>query len=541
MPSQTMRFEDLLEAMPDAVVGVDKSGVITFVNRQAESLFGYQREELVGALVETLVPESFRKMHVAHRKSYHGTPKTRPIGTDLRLCARRADGTQFPVDISLSPMDTAEGAVVIAAVRDMTERERADRERDQMVRLSAVVEFSGEAIISTTLDSIITSWNPAAERLYGYSRLEIVGQPSSLLLPPDSSEQMNAIVEKVRAGRSVQNLETLRLRKDQSTFPALLTVSPIRDAAGTVIGASTIARDATAQKKAFEAAQLMEAVIDYSGEAITTSTLDGVITSWNPAAERLYGYTRQEIVGKSSRLLSPENRADQFRDALARISSGEAVESLETVHIRMDGTPFPISLTLSPIRDKNGDVVGASAITRDITRQKEAQELSRSMIEASLDSMVSISPQGTITDANEATVKLTGVPRDQLIGTSFSGYFTDPEKAEAIYQKVFTEGMAVDYPLTLRRRDGQKNVTEVLYNASVYRDGSGKVIGAFAAARDVTKQIQAQREAAHQQAMELDRLAELERFQRLTVGRELKMIELKKEIEFLTKKHPQTD
>ena len=163
------------------------------------------------------------------------------------------------------------------------------------------------------------------------------------------------------------------------------------------------------------------------------------------------------------------------------------------------------------------------------------------MIEASLDSMVSISPQGTITDANAATVKLTGVPREKLIGTSFSDYFTDPQKAEAIYQKVFTEGTAVDYPLTLRRRDGKETLTEVLYNASVYRESSGSVIGAFAAARDVTKQILALREAAHQQAMQLDRLAELERFQRLTVGRELKMIELKKEIDFLKRKHPPTD
>src|SRR5665811_141736 len=121
--------------------------------------------------------------------------------------------------------------------------------------------------------------------------------------------------------------------------------------------------------------------------------------------------------------------------------------------------------------------------------------------------------------------------RDRLIGTSFSDYFTEPEKAEEIYQLVFTEGMAVDYPLTMHHRD--RTLTEVLYNASVYRDTKGNVLGVFAAARDVTNQMQAQREIAEQQARELERLAELERFQRLTVGRELKMIELKKEIEHL--------
>jgi len=153
------------------------------------------------------------------------------------------------------------------------------------------------------------------------------------------------------------------------------------------------------------------------------------------------------------------------------------------------------------------------------------------MIEWSLDSLVAISPQGLITDANEATVKVTGVPREELIGTAFSDCFTDPVKANKIYQLVFAEGMAVDYPLTMRHQDG--TLTEVLYNASVYHDIKGNVLGVFAAARDVTKQMQAQRESAVQQAKELDRLADLERFQRLTVGRELKMVELKKEIESL--------
>jgi PAS domain S-box-containing protein len=155
------------------------------------------------------------------------------------------------------------------------------------------------------------------------------------------------------------------------------------------------------------------------------------------------------------------------------------------------------------------------------------------MIESSLDSLVAISPEGLITDANEALVKATGIPRQELIGTAFSDCFTEPEKAEKIYQLVFADGMAVDYPLTLRHHNGHKTLTEVLYNASVYRDATGKVLGVFAAARDVTNQNQAHREIAQQQARELDRLAELEQFQRLTVGRELKMIELKKEIEHL--------
>jgi len=159
------------------------------------------------------------------------------------------------------------------------------------------------------------------------------------------------------------------------------------------------------------------------------------------------------------------------------------------------------------------------------------------MIESSLDSLVSISPEGIITDANEATVRTTGVPREELLGTAFSDYFTDPAKASQIYQLVFGQGMAVDFPLTIRHRGG--SLTEVLYNASVYHDADGHVLGAFAAARDVSKQNQAQRQIAEQRAIELERLVELESFQRLAVGRELQMLALKKQVEHLKQFAPE--
>ena len=275
----------------------------------------------------------------------------------------------------------------------------------------------------------------------------------------------------------------------------------------------------------------LAAIVEHSNDGIIGKTLDGIVTSWNPAAERMYGYSSEEMLGTSIDQLSPEGRTGEITSILAKIEAGLDVEHFETLRVRKDGTVFPVLLTVSPIRHADGAVVGGSTITRDMTQEKEAFDAARSMIESSLDALVAISPEGLITDANEATVKATGIPRVELIGTAFSDCFTEPEKANAIYQLVFEQGMAVDYPLTMRHRDG--TLTEVLYNASVYRDAGGKVLGVFAAARDVTNQNQAHREIAQQQARELDRLAELEQFQRLTVGRELKMIELKKEIEHL--------
>jgi len=275
----------------------------------------------------------------------------------------------------------------------------------------------------------------------------------------------------------------------------------------------------------------LAAIVEYSDDAIIGKTLDGVITSWNPAAERMYGYSSAEMIGRSIELLSPAASAGEMTAILARISEGQHLKHFETVRIRKDGTIVTVSLSVSPICDESGAIVGASSIARDVSKQRQAFDAARSMLEASLDAFVAISPEGKITDANQATVKATGVAREKLIGTAFSDYFTEPGKANEIYQQVFAQGMAMDYPLTLRHHGG--TLTPVLYNASVYRASDGTVLGVFAAARDVTKMVQAQKEITERQEKDLERLAELERFQRLTVGRELKMIELKKEIEGL--------
>jgi PAS domain S-box-containing protein len=238
-------------------------------------------------------------------------------------------------------------------------------------------------------------------------------------------------------------------------------------------------------------AQRMAAIVDYSDDAIVAKTLDRIITSWNPAAERMYGYTNDEIIGKSIELLVPQNKASELQDIMVRIAAGEHAENIETTRLRKDGTPFHVSLTVSPILDAEGTIIGASSIARDVTHQKEASEFARTKIDSSLNPMVTISPEGKITDVNEATVRAIGMACEQLIGTSFSEYFTEPKKAEEIYQRVFTEGMAMNYPLTLRRRDGDQSLTEVLYNASIYCDPSGKVLGVFATARDVTEHAKA--------------------------------------------------
>jgi PAS domain S-box-containing protein len=481
MTSQKMDLEDLLEAVPDAVVGVDHAGVIRFVNHHTESLFGYQRTDLLGARVEILVPEYARGAHPAHREHFVAAPKARPMGTQPMLSGRRADGTEFPADVALSPMDTGNGMLVLAAVRDMTNHLRAELVRGQLDRLAALVEHSDDAIISQTLKGSITSWNPAAERLFGYTSQAIIGKPARSLIPDNRVDEINSILAKILTGQSVDHRETVRVRKDGTMFPVSLTVSPIRDDRGKITGASTIARDETETRNSIEIAQRMAAIVENSNDSIHSSTLDGIVTSWNPASEKIYGYTSREMIGSSIELVAAPDRTNESNDILTRIAAGQRVERYETLRVRKDGTVFPLSLTVSPIRATDGKITGASVISRDLTQRTRAVDAARSMIEASLDSMVAISPEGAITDANQATVKVTGVPRDELIGTSFSEYFTDPAKAEEIYERVSTEGKAMNHPLTLRHRDG--TLTEVLCNASAYHDPRGAVLGVFVAAR----------------------------------------------------------
>lgn len=192
-------------------------------------------------------------------------------------------------------------------------------------------------------------------------------------------------------------------------------------------------------------------------------------------------------------------------------------------------------------RPKSNRAVGvkkaATEPSLSADEQRQASQYARSLIEASLDPLVTISPEGKITDVNEATIKVTGISRAKLIGADFSDYFTAPDKAREGYQQVFAKGFVTDYPLTIRHRDGR--LTDVLYNASVYKNTQGNVIGVFAAARDVTARKRAEEELAEQRRRELERLAELEKFQKLTVGRELKMVELKKEIEELKQENDQ--
>jgi PAS domain S-box-containing protein len=270
---------DLLEALPDAIVAVDHDGAIVQVNSLARELFGYDPGELIGQKVELLVAESYRGKHHHHRENYAEAPKTRRMGAELDLYGRRRNGSEFPVEVSLSPISTQKGAFVLSAIRDISDRKRiaeelrraneelhrrtAEQLGEYRSRLASIIDSSEDAILSKDLNGIITSWNRGAERIYGYTAEEIVGKNISLLTPGDRPDEISEILKKIARGESTEHYESVRVTKDGRLLNVSISVSPLHDAAGKIVGASAIARDITSQKRAegqLRQAQKMEAI-----------------------------------------------------------------------------------------------------------------------------------------------------------------------------------------------------------------------------------------------------------------------------------------
>jgi len=244
-----VRFRLAVESAPNAMVMVDPQGQMVLVNSQTEKLFGYPREELIGKKVEKLVPPRFRGGHQKFRSDFFADLEARPMGAGRELYGLRKDGSEFPIEIGLNPIKTEEGVLVLSAIVDITERKRAE---DVQAQLAAIVASSDVAIIGKSLDGVIVNWNAGAERLYGYTAAEAVGQPISFLAPPDRQDEITSLLAHVKAGESLQSVETIRVTKDGRRISVSLTLSPILDKSGKTVGAATMAHDITARKQSEE-------------------------------------------------------------------------------------------------------------------------------------------------------------------------------------------------------------------------------------------------------------------------------------------------
>ena len=386
--------------------------------------------------------------------------------------------------------------------------DRSDLERrrggETISRLASIVNFSNDAIIGTTTDGIITSWNPGAELTYGYSAQEMIGKSISIVIAPGRCEEFTEIMEKIRLGQRVSHYETEPVRKDGERVFVSLSVSPVKDQSGHLAGISTIARDVTERKRAEEelhqASLYARNLIEASLDPLVTISKDGKIMDVNRATELATGVERNQLIG--SDFCDYFTEPGKARHGYEQVFAEETVQDYPLAIRHASGRVIDVLYNASVFRNSAGGAEGVFAAARDITKRKQAEEqlrrvslYTRSLIEASLDPLVTISKDGKITDVNEASIKATGIPRERLIGSDFSNYFTEPEKAREGYQRVFKESLVRDYPLAIRHTTG--TAMEVLYNATVFRNAAGEIDGVFAAARDITERKRAQEALQH--------------------------------------------
>ena len=237
----------------------------------------------------------------------------------------------------------------------------------------ALVDLSDDAIYATDLDSIVASWNHAAECLFGFESGNAVGRSITSLFGPEHAVEESALLSLIRRGDSSRDIETVRRRADGTRVAVAISVAPVRDTRGAVVATIRIARDIGGRAGGERAARRLAAIVESSDDAIVSKDLVGIVTSWNQAAERMFGYSAADMIGESIRKLIPPDRQSEEDDVLARLRRGEKVDHFETIRIRRDGSSVPISLTVSPILDASGRVVGASKIARDISDRRRAE------------------------------------------------------------------------------------------------------------------------------------------------------------------------
>jgi len=375
-------YQQLFEFSPDAILVTRSDGTITQANSQAQKVFGYTHEQLLELSIESLIPERFRSAHPGHRAQYAAQPRTRPMGMGLELYARRADGTEFPVDIMLSPVDTAEGQVFLSVVRDITRRKRAEealKASEELFR-SLVHCVKDYAIFMVDPEGRVSSWNAGAQRIKGYSAEEILGQHFSIFYPKEDVEAGKPETAlKIAANEGRFENEAWRVRKDGSRFWADVLITAIRGENGELLGFAKVTRDFTERREAEERVHASESrfksLFESSPDAIIVTDRQGRIAEVNGQVGRFFGYDRGELVGQKIEILVPERFQHKHLGDRQRYADHPQTRpmgaGLELYGRRKDGNEFPVDIMLSPVQAE-GELV--LCVIRDLSEKIRIQE-----------------------------------------------------------------------------------------------------------------------------------------------------------------------
>ncbi|MGO9257450.1 MAG: PAS domain S-box protein [Bryobacteraceae bacterium] len=410
-----------VEQAADGIVVTGTDGIIQYVNPAFTAMTGYTSEEAVGQnpriLKSGLQPASLYEdlwNTIRSGRVWHGD-----------LINRRKNGTFYDEEMRITPVEDDHGEIVsyIAIKHDVTERRKAE---EAQRFLAAIVESSEDAIVAFTPAGVILTWNHGAETIFGYSAGEAIGKLMSMLVAPERLASLAHFTERVLEGTVLSQYEGLCLRKDGQRFPASVTANPILNFAGEVVAVSTILRDISERHEAEQARALLASIVESSDDAIIGEGPDGTIVSWNQGAEALLGYTSHEIIGENAEILTPPGYRDEVRRSLGIISQGCRVSPFETVRQRKDGARIDVLLSLSPIRNPAGEVVGASATAHDIGKRvraerklRENEERFRGVFEQAPFGMCVSGLDGRFLQVNAAFCRMLGYSEQELLATTW--------------------------------------------------------------------------------------------------------------------------
>jgi PAS domain S-box-containing protein len=500
LESAIERYVDLYDFAPVAYVSFDRAGRIEEANLAATELLGDARDLLIGRPFAFYVAD----LDLFLRHLLHCRTSQQRVETELPLRSRK--GEQIPALLCSTPITSTskDGALLYqTAIMDLRARKAAEaRLQASERRYRTLFDLVPVAVYACDRDGTIHEYNRRAVELWGrepgrtgagakFSGSYKMYYPDGRLIPPEKYPMARAL----RGGKLDSNeLEIIVERPDGTRSSVIASPSLFRDENGKVVGGINCLYDITEHKRAEAAARRLAAVVQSSHDAIVAKDLNGIITDWNKGAQRIFGYAPKEVIGKSILILIPKERQNEEQDILSRIRRGQFIDHYETIRQRKDGKLIDVSLTISPVRDANGKIVGVSKIARDITEKKRTEsrlaEQAR-LLDLSNDAIIVRDPADRIVYWNKGAEKMYGYTREEAAGKVTHELLKTkhpeplPRILEVLYRKNQWQGEVIH-----RRRDGT-GVT-VFSRCSLDRDANGKPVSILETNTDVTERKEIQ-------------------------------------------------
>ena len=511
------RHRRIIETADEGIWEMDVDFNTTHVNQKMANMLGYSSEEMIGMPVTLFMfEEDLPDQEFCVKRRRKG------ISDRYERRLKHKNGNEIWMAVSATPLNDKNGkfAGSFAMFTDITKRKKAEKELEKSKKKLETI-IHGSPVLTFIIDNNhrVLYWNKAIEEYSGLTANEVIGTQNHWKAFYDKKRPLlvDLMLDKNIEGISKWYSEYSKSKiidgayETEDFFPTMGiipvmhkkgrwlrgTASIIKDESGKIIGAMEILEDITGRKKAEEALKSSEQnlrnIFDSSPIDIAIMSLDGKIIDVNKAVLKLHGFSRkEELIGKDMLYLVDKEYHKKVAEKLEEMLKKGYVNDVELVQLKKDGQKVNTIISATLLNDDAGNPYAFLSMGQDITERKKAEEqvkraniYNRGLIESSLDPLVTIGLEGKITDVNSSTEDVTGYSRKQLIGTDFSDYFTEPEKAREGYQRVFKEGIVRDYELEIKHKDGY--ITPVSYNASVYEDENNNVIGVFAAARDVSE------------------------------------------------------